>query len=95
MFPGDPDPCAESCIFQSFGHEAMTWYNLFRKAARGHIDKENGPVRWEIDYGAVGFLFDAYGVTETKEGLDVLYEIVSIYDDPDVTDEQILYPEED
>jgi len=73
----------------------MTWYNLFRKAAKGHIDKENAPVRWELDYKAIDFLFDAYGVSNRKEGLDVLYEIISVYENPDVTDEQILNPEED
>jgi hypothetical protein len=73
----------------------MTWYSIFRKGTKGTIDKEHGPVRWEINFSAVEFLFDAYGINNRKEGLEVLYEIIGIYDDPDITDEDILYPEEE
>jgi hypothetical protein len=91
----EPDPCDPACIWRTFSPEALDCWGMFKTVTKQWRDPKTKERHFEIDWGAVALVFRAYGIAEEREGLNMLFFIMSLLErSTTLTTEQILGLEE-
>jgi hypothetical protein len=87
----DPDPCKPRCIWLRFSTEAQEWWSIFQTVTKRWENKEKHKTCYELDWQAVDVVFDSYDVKDRRFGINILFVIMNLLDNPtDLTTEQVF-----
>ena len=68
---------------------------MFKTVTKQWRDSKTKELHFEIDWGAVQVVFEAYGIEDRREGLNMIFYVMGFLDrETSLTDDQIFGLEE-